>query len=227
MNKTINVSRIGLMSVGILLTFVFLSLIGLQKAEAAIVNQLSVGSRGSDVTELQTYLATDSTIYPSGLVTGYFGSLTQAAVERFQIAQGIVSAGTPATTGFGRVGPTTMARLNSLMGQTSSDVRAPGMSNISIQTSRNNATLSWSTNEFVTGEVFYDTNSIQANEATGPNQKPYVSGTLATNYSGVNSSQSVTIQNLQPNTTYYYLVRSIDNSGNITMTLPYNFRTNN
>ncbi len=49
---------------------------------------LSVGSRGSEVTELQKCLANPSAggpeIYPEGKITGYFGSQTKAAVIKFQ-----------------------------------------------------------------------------------------------------------------------------------------------
>ncbi len=75
---------------------------------------LAFGSKGEDVKKMQEFLAREKTIYPEGLVTGYFGSLTQKAVERFQIKYGIVSGGTPATTGFGLVGPRTRAKLNEL-----------------------------------------------------------------------------------------------------------------
>lgn len=46
--------------------------------------------------------------------TGNFLGLTQAAVQTFQRKYGIVSSGTPATTGYGRVGPKTRAKLNEL-----------------------------------------------------------------------------------------------------------------
>src|SRR3989344_5919976 len=45
---------------------------------------LTVGAKGEDVSRLQQFLAKDSSIYPEGLVTGYFAALTQKAVTRFQ-----------------------------------------------------------------------------------------------------------------------------------------------
>lgn len=45
---------------------------------------LRQGMSGSEVTKLQTFLAQDSSIYPQGLITGYFGPLTTAAAKRFQ-----------------------------------------------------------------------------------------------------------------------------------------------
>jgi peptidoglycan hydrolase-like protein with peptidoglycan-binding domain len=45
---------------------------------------LTIGSSGAQVSALQQFLAADPAIYPEGLVTGYFGPLTQAAVMRYQ-----------------------------------------------------------------------------------------------------------------------------------------------
>jgi peptidoglycan hydrolase-like protein with peptidoglycan-binding domain len=65
-------------------------------------NFLDVGSTGDDVTALQQKLTTLGDY--SGPVTGYFGQLTQAAVEQFQGANGIAQVG--------YVGPATRAALN-------------------------------------------------------------------------------------------------------------------
>ena len=54
--------------------------------------------------------------YPQGLVTGYYGALTQAAVQNFQAKNGIVSSGTPDSTGYGNVGPKTSDELDQLAG---------------------------------------------------------------------------------------------------------------
>ncbi len=72
---------------------------------------LSFGSQGEDVTKLQQFLAKDSNIYPSGLVTGFYGHATEDAIQRYQAAHGIVATGTPATTGYGAVGPATRGEL--------------------------------------------------------------------------------------------------------------------
>lgn len=81
-----------------------------------LTTSLSRGSRGAQVTALQEALKTDASLYPEGLVTGFYGALTEKAVQRFQAKQGIVSSGTPASTGYGRVGPKTRASLNSVFG---------------------------------------------------------------------------------------------------------------
>ena len=72
------------------------------------------GSEG-EVAQLQTFLAKDKNIYPSGLVTGYFGSETEQAVQRWQAANGIVSSGGPSSTGFGYVGPRTRGEMDKEM----------------------------------------------------------------------------------------------------------------
>lgn len=68
-------------------------------------------SSGGEVSRLQMLLAASPEIYPEGEVTGYFGPATERAVQQFQEVRGIVSSGTPATTGFGRVGPATRLAL--------------------------------------------------------------------------------------------------------------------
>ncbi|MEM4711401.1 MAG: peptidoglycan-binding protein [Candidatus Woesearchaeota archaeon] len=45
---------------------------------------LRLGSNGEDVKILQSALATDKSIYPSGIVSGYYGELTKQAVINFQ-----------------------------------------------------------------------------------------------------------------------------------------------
>jgi hypothetical protein len=77
-----------------------------------ITSALHLGMSGQNVTRLQEFLATDSAIYPEGKVSGYFGTLTLQAVQRFQKQYGIAKAGDRA---YGYVGPATRAKLNSLI----------------------------------------------------------------------------------------------------------------
>lgn len=56
----------------------------IREENAALRRELREGMRGEDVETLQEVLATDSSIYPEGLVTGYYGPLTRAAVQRFR-----------------------------------------------------------------------------------------------------------------------------------------------
>ncbi len=73
-------------------------------AAAAFLSNLSVGSSGSDVTELQAILKQQG--FFSGAPTGYFGVQTEAAVKAFQRAHSIDAVGA--------VGPSTRAVLNAL-----------------------------------------------------------------------------------------------------------------
>lgn len=80
---------------------------------AALTTSLDPGASGTAVMQLQQFLARDVSIYPEGKVTGYYGPLTTAAVQRFQAQNGIISSGTPAATGYGRVGPKTLSAIKS------------------------------------------------------------------------------------------------------------------
>jgi len=60
-------------------------------------SDFGLGSRDAStagaVTELQRFLAKNPTLYPEGLVTGYYGNLTKRAVQRFQASKGISQTG--------------------------------------------------------------------------------------------------------------------------------------
>ncbi len=82
----------------------------------SLARTLTKGTKGNDVTALQELLKKDPEIYPEGMITGYYGALTIAAVQRFQFKHGIVTSGDPESTGYGRVGPKTLAKLNEVYG---------------------------------------------------------------------------------------------------------------
>jgi peptidoglycan hydrolase-like protein with peptidoglycan-binding domain len=73
-----------------------------------LIRPLQRGMSGDDVASLQRLLGMTE-------ITGYFGSLTEAAVKKFQAEKGIASFGTPETTGYGMVGPKTRAQLPELV----------------------------------------------------------------------------------------------------------------
>ena len=81
-----------------------------------ITKVLKLGSENSEVRQLQELLAKDTGIYPEGKVTGYFGALTRKAVQNFQKKYGIVSSGNEKTTGYGLVGPKTLAKIKEVFG---------------------------------------------------------------------------------------------------------------
>lgn len=73
---------------------------------------LTVGSTGADVTELQKILVSKGhLVMPAGASYGYFGTLTRAALAKWQAAEGI----SPAA---GYFGPISRARVNATGGTT-------------------------------------------------------------------------------------------------------------
>ena len=81
-----------------------------------ITKTLKLGSENKEVRQLQELLAKDTGIYPEGKVTGYFGALTRKAVQNFQKKYGIASSGNENTTGYGLVGPKTLAKIKEVFG---------------------------------------------------------------------------------------------------------------
>lgn len=66
------------------------------------------GFSGDDVKTLQEWLARDKDVYPEGIVSGYYGHLTEKAVKKFQKKYGIEQVGI--------FGPKTRAQLERLFG---------------------------------------------------------------------------------------------------------------
>ena len=188
------------------------------KADSAmLMTQLDVGSRGAEVMKLQQFLAGSGAVYPEGIVSGYYGTLTQKAVLQFQASFDLPQAG--------RVGPMTIAAINALIATGRGlDVNGPTVTGITLQTTRYGASVTWATNEMADGAVYYDTKPLVTTEAAAMRATPYVSGSVATNVAA-GTVQSVVLQNLQPGTTYYYAIRSTDASGNATFAWPATFRT--
>jgi len=207
---------------GILLTFV-LSFITItaatsEKAFAAITSELDLGSTGSQVTQLQQFLATNPLIYPERLVTGYFGPLTKAAVQQMQISYNIYPAG--------RVGPITIDKINSVLATGYGlDTIAPYISSVNLQTNRTSATVSLTTSENTRAQVYYDTVPLQVDESTRFFELAYISGNQASYTTNYMTSHTVNLQSLQPNTRYYYVARVVDPAGTATITSQYTFTT--
>jgi len=186
---------------------------------APINSQLGVGSSGSNVTNLQAFLASDHYIYPEGRITGYYGGLTQAAVMQFQVNYGIPMVGA--------VGPMTLARINNVINAGYGiDVYAPNIFNISVHPTTNTSTFMWSTSEPANGKIFYSVNALGMTEAVGNFSAPSISGGLVVSTSSMQASQNVTVTNLLPHTLYYYVLQATDASGNVTVTNQSTFSTN-
>ena len=195
---------------------IFMSVPFMARAEV-LTRQLHIGMSGSDVTALQTFLAADPTLYPQGLVTGYYGSLTAAAVSRFQTRNGI--------SAVGRVGPQTLPVLNAQMANgTVVSTGGAILSNTNVSIGTNNATVSFNTNEAVRASVFYSASPLNVSET--PNDVVVSGASVASTDSTMTTSKAIAISGLQANTTYYYMVYTTDASGNVTVSSPTFFHTN-
>lgn len=183
---------------------------------ATLTRQLQFGMSGSDVSSLQEFLARDSSIYPEAKVTGYFGTLTRNAVMNFQIRNNI--------SVVGRVGPMTLIALNAQMSGMSSGNGgySATISGVNVAPGRTSAVISWNTNEAAKGIVYYSVNPLTTYEYEN---SVSVSGDTAMTDTSLRYSQNISIQNLNPNTTYHYLVYTTDQDGNVSVTGPLTFKT--
>lgn len=185
-------------------------------ASAALIRQLEIGSRGADVSELQTFLAANASVYPQGLITGYFGTLTQAAVRRFQALNGISQVG--------RVGPQTLAVINSQMGggMVSSGQASPGFtSQPTVSMSGNTATVSVNTDVATQATLYYSTSPLVMYENINANPVTVtVGGNAVSSNNGLQTAHSIVTMPLLSNTQYYYVVVVTDASGKVSLTYP-------
>lgn len=62
-------------------------------AAAQSEKAISLGSRSDEVKAIQEVLKTDKSLYPEGLVTGYFGQATKKAVTKVQAKCGLLQTG--------------------------------------------------------------------------------------------------------------------------------------
>ena len=192
----------------------------------AVTSRMSPGDSGEQVSALQTFLAADTSVYPEGLVTGFYGPLTTSAVQRYQCKYGIVCEGDVATTGYGRVGPATLAKIELQQGTNTGngtnfppggfDIYAPIIGKPVVATTSSTATVTWSTNEPMTGRVMYATSWPFL----------FASASYLGTTAGYSQTASATITGLQPNTTYYFVPESVDTSGNLQWSFGNSFRTN-
>ena len=95
----------------LIMLFLLLTVPSMARAETdsqglSFARSLYRGLSGDDVKNLQALLAADSEVYPEGMVTGFYGALTEKAVKAFQKKHGIEQAGI--------FGPKTKAKLLAL-----------------------------------------------------------------------------------------------------------------
>ena len=123
--STTGYGRVGLKTLAKLNELIYKQNIPTQSVQIqTFIQKLFLGSRNNNVRGLQEFLAKDTSLYPEGLITGYFGLLTKKAVQRFQCKYGIICDGDESTTGYGRVGPKTLQKLTQLnLGSSSNSTR--------------------------------------------------------------------------------------------------------
>ncbi len=181
---------------------------------------LKVGSKGGDVSTLQKFLASNKDIYPTGLVTGYFGNMTKEATKQFQLAYNLFADGI--------AGSITKNKVNNVISAGYGiDIYGPRISNLSVVPVGRNVTITFNSNELAKAAIFYDVNGINFSnwsDETASLDVPTISGTRNTD-STFSQNKQFTLNNLSANTTYYYMITATDASGNSSATWPVSFRT--
>ena len=92
----------------------FLALCVLFFAGSVHADSPTIGASGERVSEMQQLLS--ATGYYSYEITGYFGEITQSALQRFQCDKMNICSGSPQSTGWGSFGPRTYAVLAGFSG---------------------------------------------------------------------------------------------------------------
>ena len=203
------------------------------KGTLQLIKQLRRGMTGDDVKLLQEFLVTDPDIYPEGLITGYFGPLTERAVKKLQERMCLDQVG--------NVGPKTLSKINELLteGAGSSGKIPPGLliapgiqkklcatstpdtivpvisDVVATSTTATTTQIKWLTKELSNSKVWYSTSTliVVATSTSIASSSDYV------------LNHAITLSDLTATTTYYYLVTSADKSGNTATATEKSFTT--
>ena len=222
---------------------------------AEIVAHVGQGSQGDDVRRLQEWLSRDTSLYPGGQITGYYGNMTREAVKRFQRKHGIEATGW--------VGPKTLKKLNEVYGRAgkpwrSDDSHDGATVTLCHKDGSNQKTINVKQDAIAQHQAHGDT--LGACASGGPDDAaPVLStirtsdismtgatiswniGELATSHveygtttsygltggvgASYGTSRSVSLRNLATSTTYHYRVVAKDKSGNTTSSGDLTFTT--
>lgn len=92
-------------------------MMGVQSQIKEVKEGLGQGASGDEVKAIQEFLASDSSVYPAGLKTGFFGPMTTEAIKRFQTKNGLEVTGA--------INTETKAALDALMKERHDNGRLP------------------------------------------------------------------------------------------------------
>lgn len=202
---------IGAMAMALALVFSSAPAFG-QSFSAITGGTMTVGSQGANVSALQRLLASNVDIYPAARVTGYYGPLTREAVKQFQLAYDL--------TPDGIAGPITRAKMNSVIAAGRGvDIYVPTIANVAANTSGRTLTVSFTSNEPVRANLYYDVKNIPMQDSGLSFGLPAIGGSVVADTTfGMNKQFTVT--NLGADMNYYYTLMAVDLSGNAQVILP-------
>lgn len=170
---------------------------------------------------ITTFTATDATG-----VTGY--KLTETSTTPLASDSGWLSTA-PTTYTFTTPGAKTLyawakdangnisSSVNDSVIITLADTTAPVISGITTSVTGSSATISWTTNELATSNIYYSTGTpVDINAVATPNVKD---ATLVTNH-------TLSIPSLASSTLYHFILKSADGSNNVVLSSESTFTTN-
>lgn len=150
------------------------------KEEIKITKELYKGISGDEVKEVQKFLKQFSEIYPEGLITGYYGPLTEKAVRKFQERDGL-----PIT---GKIDEITKKSINEYLAEGEKKIT---ICHLASDNSGNKQTLEISKSALEAHLAHGDTLGVCDPIATSPTTTPSVTPPAATPVSEIKPIHSV------------------------------------
>lgn len=170
---------------------------------------ITVGWKTNEVTTDRVYYSTSLPVTINASSTSYVSSASSTKIHSLPITG--LSANTTyyivieSTDSAGNVSTSATFSAKTTALPVVTDTTAPIISSIAALTGASTSTISWVTDEISTSKVFYST-STPLNIASSTTQS-ILNGNLVTNH-------SIDLSGLATSTTYYFIVQSVDGSGN-------------
>lgn len=100
-------------------------------------------------------------------------------------------------------------------------MNAPIISGVVVNRTSNAATVQWNTNELTRDKIFYSSQPLVFFETNAPKTEPLILGQQVLGGVAFQSNyHSISLVNLTPGVTYYYMIQSVDQAGNVSVTWP-------